>query len=76
MVPVQEKRQGGYKDWNYKLPGTRTRDIQNMYPVPGKMDYEDDVLQFKDVTHTGSNTWKHKHDWYKQDLSKLWKKKK
>lgn len=33
-----------YKDWNYRYPGTRTRDIQNRYPVPKKMNYQDDVL--------------------------------
>ena len=39
LVPAKEERPSMYKDWNYLYPGTRTRDIQNRYPVPGKMDY-------------------------------------
>lgn len=75
MVPAPQKNDTNYyKDWNYVYPGTRTRDIQNRYPVPKKMNYPNDVLQFKDVTHTGSNTWRHNNSWYQQDMSKMIKK--
>lgn len=55
-------------------PGTRTLDIQNRYPVPQRSAYAADAHVYKDVTHTGSNTWRHNNDWYHQNMHKLIKK--
>lgn len=65
MLPVRDQtNKDYYKDWNYLRDGTRTLDIQNRYAVDKHIPYQNDLTQFKDVTATGSNTWKHKNDWY------------
>lgn len=73
MVPVVDQQDGYWRDWNYLYDGTRTRDIQNRYPVPQGNYYHQDQLKFVDVTPTGSNTWRHKNDWYYKDLSQVLK---
>ena len=61
-MPAQDNNNlSYYKDWDYRYPGTRTRDIQNRYPVPNKPFFGNSFLKFKDTTNTNSNTWRHKN---------------